>query len=101
MSVAEKALWLVSSFVVLAGFFGMIAVSLAGLNERRREIAVYRAVGASRQNIVTLLIVEAIILTLVGIALGTLLVTLGLFATQGSNGDAFWTILIGLMANDL
>ena len=83
MSVAEKALWLVSLFVVLAGFFGMIAVSLAGLNERRREIAVYRAVGASRLNIVCLLVVEAIILTFIGIVLGTLIVTSSLFAAQG------------------
>ena len=83
MSVAEKALWLVSLFVVLAGFFGMIAVSVAGLNERRREIAVYRAVGASRLRIMALLIVEALILTTIGIALGFALVTLGLLAAQG------------------
>ena len=83
MTVAEKALWLVSSFVVLSGFFGMIAVSLAGLNERRREVAVYRAVGASRRNIITLLISEAVILTMTGIALGTILVTIILFASQG------------------
>lgn len=82
MSVVEKALWLVSLFVVLAGFFGMIAVSLAGLNERRREIAVYRAVGASRQNIYALLIVEAILLTIIGIGLGTLIVTISFFISQ-------------------
>ena len=83
MSVAEKALWIISLFVVLSGFVGMTAVSLAGLNERRREIAVYRAVGASRLTICALLIVEAIILTLVGILLGIIVLLLCLFAAQG------------------
>ncbi|NNC99613.1 MAG: ABC transporter permease [Gammaproteobacteria bacterium] len=83
MSVAERALWVVSLFVVLAGFFGMIAVSLAGLNERRREIAIYRAVGAGSRHICTLLIVEAMILTVVGILTGILVLTIGLFAAQG------------------
>jgi putative ABC transport system permease protein len=83
MSVAEKALWVVSLFVVVAGFFGMIAVSLAGLNERRREIAVYRAVGASYRHVCALLVTEAFILTLTGIALGLALLTLALLTTQG------------------
>ena len=83
MSVAEKALWVVSLFVVLSGFFGMIAVTLAGLNERRREIAVYRAVGASYKHVSTLLIVEALILTLVGVSLGLILLSAGLWMSQG------------------
>ena len=83
MSVAEKALWVISLFVVLAGFFGMIAVSLAGLNERRREIAVYRAVGASRLHVCTLLVIEAVVLTLVGIILGLVFLSLGLWGFQG------------------
>ncbi|MEM7193358.1 MAG: ABC transporter permease [Pseudomonadota bacterium] len=70
MRVAENALWIISLFVVFAGFVGMIAVSLAGLNERRREIAVLRAVGASSTNVSALLIVESVILTAIGIVLG-------------------------------
>ncbi len=83
MSVAEKALWIVSMFVVLAGFFGMVAVSLAGLNERRREIAVYRAVGASQGHICALLVVEAMILTIAGILLGIIMLSVCLLITQG------------------
>lgn len=83
MSVAEKALWVVSLFVVLAGFVGMVAVSLAGLNERRREIAVYRAVGASRLMVCALIIVEAIILTLIGVILGIILLFICLLVSQG------------------
>jgi putative ABC transport system permease protein len=48
----------------------MLAVSLAGLNERRREVAILRSVGASHWNIMGLLITETLLLTLVGILLG-------------------------------
>ena len=70
MSVAEKALLIISIFVVIASLTGMLAVSLAGLNERRREVAILRSVGASHWHIMGLLITETLLLTLVGILLG-------------------------------
>ena len=82
MSVAEQALLIVSLFVVLTGFVGMIAVSLAGLNERRREIAVFRAVGASYRHIFGLLIAEAVILTAAGIVIGLTILFGGLWMLQ-------------------
>jgi putative ABC transport system permease protein len=110
MSVAEKALWVVSLFVVLSGFCGMIAVTLAGLNERRREIAVYRAVGASYRHIVTLLVVEAVTLTITGVLLGLVLLTtcfwffqgfletrFGLYITISTPTITEWKMLVGLI----
>jgi putative ABC transport system permease protein len=70
MSVAEKALLIISIFVVIASLTGMLAVSLAGLNERRREVAILRSVGASHWHIMGLLITETLLLTLAGILLG-------------------------------
>jgi putative ABC transport system permease protein len=70
MSVAEKALLIISIFVVIASLTGMLAVSLAGLNERRREVAILRSVGASHWHIMGLLITETLLLTIVGILLG-------------------------------
>ena len=83
VSVAEKALWIVSIFVAIASFFGLIAVSLAGLNERRKEIAVFRAVGASYRYIISLLVVEAGAVTLLGIGFGLLLLTSTIALFQG------------------
>ena len=83
ISVAEKALLIVSLFVALASFFGMVAVFLAGLNERRKEISVFRAVGAHYRYIISLLVVEAGVLTLIGIFLGVLLLTIGLWSFHG------------------
>ncbi|MFT6371727.1 MAG: putative ABC transport system permease protein [Gammaproteobacteria bacterium] len=70
MSVAEQALLIISIFVVVAALTGMLAVSLAGLNERRREVAILRSVGASHWHIMGLLIAETLLLTISGILLG-------------------------------
>ena len=93
MSVAEEALWIISLFVVFAGFTGMIAVSLAGLNERRREIAVLRAVGAGSGYISILLIVESAILTATGTVFGIVVLYMGVWAFQGIIESNFGIII--------
>jgi putative ABC transport system permease protein len=49
---AEDALRVVSIFVIIGGLLGMLASLYASLNERRREMAVLRAVGAGPSKIV-------------------------------------------------
>ncbi|MCP4187339.1 MAG: FtsX-like permease family protein [Gammaproteobacteria bacterium] len=82
MAVAENALLIISSLVVIASLIGMLAVSLAGLNERRREIAILRSVGAGYWHIIGLLILESILLTLLGMTFGIALVYLLLAILQ-------------------
>ena len=82
LSVAEKALLLVSVFVVLTGLVGMLTAILSGLNERRREMAVLRSVGARPLHIFSLLVLEAVSLTLAGIALGLALLYAGMAAAK-------------------
>ncbi len=82
MNLAERALLIISSFVIFAAFTGMVAVSLAGLNERRREMSVLRAVGAGYRHITALLVLESLLLTLAGVLLGVLLLYLGLWMGQ-------------------
>ena len=73
MGVAEQALLAVSAFVVLVGLAGMVTVILTSLNERRREMAILRSVGARPWHITLLIIGEAALLTLFGTVLGMLL----------------------------
>ncbi|HZQ72560.1 MAG TPA: ABC transporter permease [Burkholderiales bacterium] len=73
VGVAENTLLAVSGMVVLVGLTGLVAVVLAGLNERRREIAVLRAVGASPRGIFLLLTTEGLLVTALGCVLGILL----------------------------
>ncbi|CAH8225726.1 ABC transporter permease [Vibrio aestuarianus] len=76
MSVAEQALMAVSIFVVAAGLLGMLSSLLTSLQERRREMAILRAMGAQPKHIFALLISEAMTLTFMGIVVGLI----GLYA---------------------
>jgi putative ABC transport system permease protein len=61
VSVAEMALMIVSVIVVIAGLMYLLSVLLAGLNERRREMAVLRSVGARPAHVFLLLCIESIV----------------------------------------
>jgi putative ABC transport system permease protein len=73
LSVLETALALVSLAVVITGLFGIVTVILAGLNERRREIAILRAQGAQPIKIASLLGFEALFIAVLGLVLGFLM----------------------------
>ena len=79
VGVADTALMIVAAFVVLAGLLGMLTAILTSLNERRREMAVLRSVGARPRHIFTLLIAEAGLLAALGVAAGIGLTYLLLF----------------------
>ncbi len=83
MGVAEKALFVVSLFVVLTGLIGMLTAILTSLNERRREMAILRSVGARPWHIAGLLVLEAFALALAGVILGLALLYLSIAASQG------------------
>lgn len=71
--VFENALLVVSSFVLLAGLVNLVSVLFAGLNERRREMAILRASGARPGHIFRLLCTESALLSAIGIIVGALL----------------------------
>nr|WP_298168985.1 ABC transporter permease [uncultured Pseudomonas sp.] len=83
MGTAEQALFVVSLFVVLTGLIGMLTAILTSLNERRREMAILRSVGARPWHIASLLILEAFALALAGVLFGLLLLYAGIAAAQG------------------
>lgn len=70
MGVAEGALLLVSGCVVVVGLFGMLTALLTSLNERRREMAILRSVGARPAHVFGLILGESLVLTLVGVLAG-------------------------------
>lgn len=83
MGTAEQALFVVSLFVVLTGLIGMLTAILTSLNERRREMAILRSVGARPWHIASLLVLEAFALALAGVAFGLALLYLGIAGAQG------------------
>lgn len=101
---------MVSLFVVLTGLIGMLTAILTSLNERRREMAILRSVGARPWHIATLLVLEAFALALSGVIAGVALLYVCIAAAQGyvqANYGLFlplswpseyeWTLLGGIL----
>ena len=70
MGTAEKVLSVIGLCVVLMGLLGMLTAILASLSERRREMAILRAVGARPWHIAWLLILESLLLSIGGAFFG-------------------------------
>ena len=82
VSVVERALAIISAFVVAVGLIGILTSILTTLNERRREMAILRSVGAKGRHIVGLLVSEAALLAFIGAVFGIVLMYGGLYALQ-------------------
>ena len=78
LGLGENALLAVSALVALVSLFSLMAVVLAGLNERRRELAVLRAVGAGPRHVLGLLALEGTWVICTGVLLGVLLAQVGM-----------------------
>jgi putative ABC transport system permease protein len=70
LGVVDRVLLAVSLCVVLAGLLGMLSAILSTLNERRREMAILRSVGARPAHVFRLLVLEAGLLALAGALIG-------------------------------
>ncbi|MEL6572099.1 MAG: ABC transporter permease [Pseudomonadota bacterium] len=82
VGIAETALRAVSAMVVVTALIGMMATIFSSLNERRREMAIFRAMGARPRTIVGLLVLEAMVMAAIGALLGVALVYLALVVAQ-------------------
>lgn len=70
LGTVERALAMTAACVVLSGLLGLLAVLLATLDERRREMAILRAVGAAPRHVFGLLVCEAVGLAVTGTLVG-------------------------------
>ncbi len=97
VGVGERGLLAMSLLVSLVSLAGLVAVIMAGLNERRRELAILRAVGAGPRQVLLLLAAEGALLTLSGVLLGALASTLAV-ATLGGWFQAHFGVGLRLQA---
>lgn len=63
----------VACISLLVGGIGIMNVMLAGIAERRREIGLRMAIGAGQAGIMTMIVAESVMLSLIGGGVGTLL----------------------------
>ncbi|QIK40476.1 ABC transporter permease [Pontivivens nitratireducens] len=89
VGIAEVALIGVSAMVVVTALIGMMATIFSSLNERRREMAIFRAIGARPAVIFGMLVLEASLMAAFGAVLGLGLLYLGLFVAQPMIDSAF------------
>ncbi|MCA0873080.1 ABC transporter permease [Seohaeicola saemankumensis] len=89
VGVAETALIGVSAMVVVTALIGMMAMIFSSLSERRREMAIWRAMGARPATILGLLVIEAMLMAACGAVLGLGLLYMGLFMGQPLIDAAF------------
>ena len=89
VGIAETALIGVSIMVVVTALIGMMATIFSSLNERRREMAIFRAMGARPRVVLGLLVLEAVLMAAFGAILGLALLYLGLFVGQPLIDSAF------------
>jgi putative ABC transport system permease protein len=89
VGIAETALVAVSAMVIVTAMIGMMATIFSSLNERRREMAIFRAMGARPRVILSLLVLEAALMAALGALLGLVLLYLGLWVAQPLIDSAF------------
>ena len=80
---AEVGLRVIALFAVLIGLTGMLVSLYSSLEARRREMAIFRAIGAGPRTIVSLLVLESGLLSLLGCVFGVAFVYAGLLLGQG------------------
>jgi putative ABC transport system permease protein len=97
VGIGERGLLAMSVLVSLVSLAGLVAVILAGLNERRRELAILRAVGAGPRQLLLLLAAEGALVTLCGVVLGLLACLLAVAALGGWTA-ARWGLPLHLQA---
>lgn len=84
LGAVEGGLRLVGALTIIVGLIGMLVALYSSLEARRREMAVLRAVGARPGTIVSLLVLESGLLTLLGCAMGVALTMGGFALAQGA-----------------
>ncbi|MGR3982715.1 ABC transporter permease [Pseudoalteromonas sp. 1181_04] len=100
LTIVEKILLLFSIVVVLVSLLGMLTTLLASLNQRRRELAILRSVGARPWHLFTLISIESLLITFLGCLVGCgLFYLLMSLATGYLQSNAGITITIAMLSS--
>lgn len=95
LGVASNALQIISWMVILVGLVSMLIALLSGLNERRREMAILRSIGARPWQISLLLVLESAALTILGVCVGLGLELGGFYFLSSWIEEQFGLYLVG------
>jgi putative ABC transport system permease protein len=98
---ADTALSLVSGAVLIVGLLAMLIALYTALNERRREIAILRAIGVHMRQIFALFLFESALIAAAGTLLGISLVYVFLYVFSARIEDRYGLpiALVGISTN--
>ena len=82
VGIVENLLLGISIVVIFTTLIGMTAIVFSSLNERRREMAIWRAMGASPSIIIGLLMIEAFVIAVLSAIVSTILLFVLLYLLQ-------------------
>ena len=80
VGLAERALQVMGALVAVVSLAGLMSVVITGLEQRRRELAVLRSVGAAPRHVWALLLIEGMGVTALGAVLGLVATTVAMWA---------------------
>ena len=82
ISTIDTAFWIISVLVLIISFIGLLLALFMSLNQRKRELAILRTMGAHPTQLSIILTIESLLITFTGVILGLLLMIItGLFLT--------------------
>ena len=100
MNVLTIMLTVISSISLIVGGIGIMNIMLVAVSERTREIGIRKAIGAKRSSILTQFLVEALVVSLLGGAIGLTISWIGSLIIGALMGIAlpmpFWVIAMSL-----
>lgn len=100
LAIIEKILLLFSFVVVIISLLGMLTTLLANLNQRRRELAILRSVGARPWQLFSLISIESLLTTFLGCLVGCTLFYALMGTTAGYlQSQAGVSINISMLSN--
>jgi putative ABC transport system permease protein len=98
----QEILMFISSMVFIAAIFTMLSSMFSTLNDRRREIAILRSLGASVKVVFTLFATESFLVVLGGIIVGNILLSLLIFLLDSNVNisylpDLYELLMLGII----
>lgn len=82
---------------LILGTLGLAAILLRNLLERRRELALLRAIGYRKQVLAFMVVAENVVLLILGLAGGTICALLAILPAMHARGGSFPLTMIGLL----